>query len=74
MKRNNKIITIVDPVFELRLIEQLLMSSLDPIEHILEQSIPNITFLQFFDSQREHGFDWSTFSPMIIEVTLGTNS
>ena len=56
MKRNNSTITMVDPVLALLVIEQLVMSS-DPIEHILEQSIPNITFLQFFDSHREQGFD-----------------
>ena len=74
MKRNNNIITMVDPVFALRVIEQLVTSLFGPIEHILEQFIPNITFLQFFDSHMEHGFDWSKSSPIRTEVTFGTNS
>ena len=74
IKRNNNMITTVDPVLALRVIEQLVTSSFGPIEHILEQSIPNITFLQFFDSHLEHGFDWSKPSPIRIEVTFGINS
>ena len=64
----------VDPVLVVRAIEQLVISLLGPIGHTLEQTIPNITFLQFFDSHLEHGSAWSTSSPIRMEVTFGTNS